>query len=337
MQLIKSEQKPLTMSCTSYISNSGGLKSLRGGKVMKVVFCDECGSLVVNEKCSNKKCNKLFPTANDFGLKIMDAIDMLYDFPDNFKSNYPFYPVEGFLPENSDEYDVMEMLRLNFIKNKEPMKIVFFKNVEEKNPFALMHVIGKPHYFEVQTVTAKMARGRINKVTPYIVRTKELGVPFSVYWGSYNLKKWDQITNSLEPLPKEVVDELSFKNYVLFSHYGWLLNLWRVILTDKKSGFSLLIPVDPKSLKDIFKLRDIPEGRERRVALKHWVSEHFKNAKGNLSSDEDLIYVHSYLRGQELFDWGTFTVEIKPSYQDVERYNELKTQAKVFHKAKNQL
>lgn len=63
---------------------------------------------------------------------------------------------------------------------------------------------------------------------------------------------------------------------------------------------SILIPTDPTGIRDLFRLREVPEGRQRRAALKHWVSAHWRKKRDD---EEAKIFVRQHLRGAETFDW----------------------------------
>lgn len=75
---------------------------------------------------------------------------------------------------------------------------------------------------------------------------------------------------------------------------------------DSEIGFNYLI-MDIGQLKDLFKLRDIPDGYKRRLALKHWVAKHMRRKPSN---HDEITYVKKYLRGRKDFSWFGFSGEI---------------------------
>lgn len=75
--------------------------------------------------------------------------------------------------------------------------------------------------------------------------------------------------------------------------------LWYVKLTYFNSA-SVLLATDPTGVKGFFKLRDKPEGRDRRTALLHWVREHWRKSR-KIKDDE--IAVRAHLRGDDEFNW----------------------------------
>jgi len=79
---------------------------------------------------------------------------------------------------------------------------------------------------------------------------------------------------------------------------------------------SLLVPTDPIGAREVFKFRDIPSGRERRLALRHWVQEHYRQ---NRTKPEAEIKVREHMRGATEFSWQDLNCRIRPSQFDVER------------------
>lgn len=82
---------------------------------------------------------------------------------------------------------------------------------------------------------------------------------------------------------------------------------WHVYLGLPKAP-RLSIPCSASEARELFKARDLPPGAERRAALRHWVSEHFRN-KG----DEQPIAVRRHLRGATEFTWENLECSIVPA------------------------
>jgi hypothetical protein len=90
--------------------------------------------------------------------------------------------------------------------------------------------------------------------------------------------------------------------------YDWRVSLGYI------DGPTIAFVTDPLGAKEIFKLRDIPEGKKRRAALKNWVMEHWrKNRK-----DEGEHQVRKHLRGAEKFTWNGIRCCIMPAQYDLE-------------------
>jgi hypothetical protein len=77
----------------------------------------------------------------------------------------------------------------------------------------------------------------------------------------------------------------------------------------RDDGPSLLFPTTPAGARAIFKLRDVPEGRKRRAALRTWVDAHQRQRAGS----EDETYVRTHLRGGQIFNWNGLTCTLRPS------------------------
>lgn len=64
-------------------------------------------------------------------------------------------------------------------------------------------------------------------------------------------------------------------------------------------GFSIWIN-DLAQVKELFTLREIPDGYKRRAALKHWVAKHLRRKS---SKPDETVEVRRHLRGKESFEW----------------------------------
>lgn len=75
----------------------------------------------------------------------------------------------------------------------------------------------------------------------------------------------------------------------------------------------LVAATDPIGVRELLRMRDVSEGRNRREALLHWVKEHWrKNRK-----DEAIEHqVRQHLRGQEKCQWFGLECQIIPSKID---------------------
>jgi len=75
------------------------------------------------------------------------------------------------------------------------------------------------------------------------------------------------------------------------------------------------IPTDPVGAREVFRLRDLPEGASRRTALRHWVRSHWRRR----SEGGDPVLVRDFLRGQTAFTWNGLRCSLRPSRFDLER------------------
>lgn len=73
---------------------------------------------------------------------------------------------------------------------------------------------------------------------------------------------------------------------------------------------------DPAGARAAFRLRDLPPGRERRAALRHWVQAHSRRKHDDA---EARAWVRQHLRGATEFVWNGLRCTISPPPYDVER------------------
>ena len=76
---------------------------------------------------------------------------------------------------------------------------------------------------------------------------------------------------------------------------------------------SILFSTDPTGVREVFRLRDLPEGKQRRQALRHWVAEHWRKRRSDPSSE---THVRKHFRGVERFTWNGLRCKVIPSAYD---------------------
>jgi hypothetical protein len=91
---------------------------------------------------------------------------------------------------------------------------------------------------------------------------------------------------------------------------------WTVSLGIEDSP-TVAFVTDPAGARAAFRLRDVPEGRQRRAALRNWVAEHWRRKAA--PSAVDRAFVREHLRGATRFRWNGLDCEITPSAFDLER------------------
>jgi hypothetical protein len=99
----------------------------------------------------------------------------------------------------------------------------------------------------------------------------------------------------------------------LTQRYTWQCALGR----DGKQ--SVAFPVERDALPEIFRMRDIPEGKARRAALRHFVTAHFRRKPGEASYEDPTIFVKKHLRGQTEFTWNGLRCEVIPPAYETEK------------------
>lgn len=93
--------------------------------------------------------------------------------------------------------------------------------------------------------------------------------------------------------------------------YEWHVDIQR------GDSIELSFETDPYGAQEIFRLRDIPDGKKRRAALRNWVTQHWRKTR------DAEVSVRQHLRGAEEFIWNDLRCVVRPSADDLranERY-----------------
>lgn len=100
----------------------------------------------------------------------------------------------------------------------------------------------------------------------------------------------------------------------LRQRYEWAVNI----------GFgkspSVRIVTDPTGMKELFRLRDVAPGRDRRDMLMTWVSDHWRMDRHDPDVER---YVRQHIKGSRRFDWRGMECEIAPSQFDIDKRDQL--------------
>lgn len=91
---------------------------------------------------------------------------------------------------------------------------------------------------------------------------------------------------------------------------------WAVMLGFDGSP-SVHFQTTPTGAREVFRLRDIPNGKSRRTALRHWVREHWRK-KHDDPADESKVREH--LRGATSFVWNGLRCSVRPAQEDLDRH-----------------
>lgn len=87
--------------------------------------------------------------------------------------------------------------------------------------------------------------------------------------------------------------------------------MWRAVIGLENEA-SISFSIHPNASKSLFKLRDAPPNKDRRSAIRNWVSEHWRINHKDPDPDQS-IEVKRHLRGQTKFKWNGWIVEIIPA------------------------
>ena len=89
---------------------------------------------------------------------------------------------------------------------------------------------------------------------------------------------------------------------------------WWTVTFRAQSSLGIRLPTDAAGAKEALRMRDVPEGRSRRAALRHWVRHHLRNKQS-----QDPTPVREHLRGAVECDWFGLHCTIAPSPFDLRR------------------
>ena len=177
------------------------------------------------------------------------------------------------------------------------------------------------------SVTPKQARGRVRLLRPRMLRhswariTGDQGETYERYYSVASDGWLDDITNidqtkyrmiSAHPVPAD--HQLCVR--ALAGGAMWLEYQWTVRVSAVGSNFAITIPTTPEGGRKLLSLRDVPSGRERRAALRHWVSAHTREIAAK-DGDVREVDVVEHLRGAQPFHWDDLHGEIRPSAYDL--------------------
>lgn len=114
------------------------------------------------------------------------------------------------------------------------------------------------------------------------------------------------------------------KNEILKNHYEMAhMNIcfawedyfkWKIRVKMPEWNKSVDFYINPCNIKEVFRLRDIVDGQQRRKALKHIVRSHTRRI-----SESERIEIVRHLRGEEKFKQNGYEITIIPSKDDLKR------------------
>lgn len=133
---------------------------------------------------------------------------------------------------------------------------------------------------------------------------------------------------------KEYVESDSFKetnrvytmslNMKLTAYYEWF-----VYIRENDKSLGVKIPVAPEASKEIFALRNVPEGAARKKAICNFVKEHYRVTKNEYNEEFRQTLVKQHFRGETKFNWRGLQVNIIPAEYDMNRVKSKKKFIKI--------
>ena len=111
------------------------------------------------------------------------------------------------------------------------------------------------------------------------------------------------------PVDADLAREMSLRAQIALGLWALRPYQWRVYFAeDDRPGVEM--PTDAVGARAAFRLRDLPPGRDRRAALRHWVREHWRQSRDD-PTEERLVRAH--LRGAERFVWNGLHCQLTPA------------------------
>lgn len=132
-------------------------------------------------------------------------------------------------------------------------------------------------------------------------------------------KLWTRATGDNNPMGKPYDGDHTNNIQAVFGLIFQQYFKWKVTLGYE--GFPhISLTCTPEGAREVFRLRDLPEGKMRRTAIRHWVGEHVRRKK---SDPNEFVKVLDYLRGETVFTWNGLRCSIQPSRSDLNHYYRL--------------
>lgn len=189
----------------------------------------------------------------------------------------------------------------------------------------------------VRTLDPRKWRGRLARVTPRMVEHSEIFVSQSgvgaSYFGPYALARDTATRAEADNHPGGGISVhphsiYGARSHAPSKHIDWDIRVAHYLSLRREYLWSVLIGegelprvryvTDIVGVREAFRFRDIPEGKKRRAALRHWVRDHWRQF--GRESGADRQWIREHLRGAEDFAWSGFRCRIEPSREDA-RWN----------------
>ena len=171
--------------------------------------------------------------------------------------------------------------------------------------------------------------------------TDENGYGFSDIYNGEGTKLILPRLTSLKPgyfydkklVEKRILDDIKDKDAAYFQtlrnfHMALQLSLtydyeWSCYIKETTDSLGIRIPIHPSSSKEVFIMRNLPEGKTRKRAIVNFVKDHYRTIKGN--GNERKVLIEKHFRGDLKFNWRGLEVHITPSPFDLRRYKSNKS------------
>jgi len=170
-------------------------------------------------------------------------------------------------------------------------------------------------FWRCRDIGLKETRGKVINPMPVMVQIMNAWAHTSrVYSTQYivGLRRdgmWVPLSQGLLMKPSNQLDgQVQMALGLQFLHESQ----WRVYFA-RNGAPGVTIPTDAVGVERLIGSRDLPEGRKKRQALRHWVDEHWRQNRSDPLVEHK---VRSHLRGAQDFIWNDLTCHVTPAYID---------------------
>jgi hypothetical protein len=175
-----------------------------------------------------------------------------------------------------------------------------------------------------RTVTTKECRGDASIFSPFMVRADHAAVVDGKLMSCSTIMAWlggrwvdaqshrfvgrhywrDRPVSLDDCIPCNLATGIALRH-----RYEWAVSL------GLENSPSVRFVTDPTGVKEVFRIRDLPDGRDRREALMTWVTDHWRQDRRDPDVER---YVRKHLRGTTAFSWRGMECELLPSQFDLD-------------------
>jgi hypothetical protein len=183
------------------------------------------------------------------------------------------------------------------------------------------------------SVTPQQVRGAVTRFSPFMVRHDNAVAMKAELWTASGISAWiggdwinadahQRYYDDLDiPSGGAIGDREDERSPRLATALALRQRYqWAVALGISDDAPSIRFATDPTGIKEFYRLRDLPDGGDRREALISWVEDHWRQER---QDPEMETYVRKHLRGALKFRWRGLIGEILPSQYDLDKRDQL--------------
>lgn len=173
-------------------------------------------------------------------------------------------------------------------------------------------------FTKITKISPKEARGKVTNILPNIFKLNLLfgennhlsgGYVYRAYTGNGWMNIDNRQTTKMIPATKKESDALTMSVSIEFTNRYY----WRASI-GLSPEFMISFHITNDEIKELFNDREKAQGKQRKDALRNWISRHKRKIAENNYTD-----VRRHLRGQTDFFWNGYYVKIMPSKFDLEQ------------------